>query len=129
MARKNSETAKKDEDDGPKASARHAKIARSKKNEVEDLKKKISTDHYLAKKYEAERKAAIGELPKEERKAAKEELRESIVKRKEAERRDKDALDDLIYIDKAEKRAASKAAVDDDEWVKGGRKKSKKDKN
>ncbi|MDR3206246.1 MAG: hypothetical protein LBT41_04040 [Candidatus Methanoplasma sp.] len=129
MAHKDSGDAKKSADKGPKASARHAKIARSKKDEIEILKKKIASDHRLAKEYEAKKRDAIYDLPKEERKAAKAELKEAVAGRKEAERKDRDALRDMIHGEKAEKRAVSKAAVNDDEWVEGGRKKPKEGKS
>ena len=109
----------------PKATARHAKMTQSKKDEIENLKNRISTDKYLAKKYESNRKTEIKALPKEDRAAAKEELKESIAKRKEAEMKDKDKLRELVQEDKREKGRVEKEPFDEDAWVKGGKKKAK----
>ncbi len=109
----------------PKATARHAKITRSKEEEIEILRKKIDTDKYLAKKYEANRKTEIKSLPKEDRSAAKAELRESIAKRKEAEKKDKEKLRMMMQEERYEKGSIGKESFDDDEWIKGGRKKKK----
>jgi len=106
----------------PKATARHAKMVRTKQEEIDSFKKKIETDKYLAKKYESSRRTEIKALPKEERAAAKAELKESIEKRKEAERRDRDRLRDLIYEERAEKRDLGKEQFDEDAWVKSGKK-------
>jgi len=110
----------------PKATARHAKITRTKEEEVEVLRKRIDNDKYLAKKYESNRKTEIKALPKSERAAAKAELKESIAKRKEAERKDREKLRELIYEDKAEKRNLASESFDEDAWIEGGRKKGKK---
>jgi len=109
----------------PKATARHAKMTQTKKDEIETLKAKIDTDKYLAKKYEANRKTEIKALPKEERAAAKTDLKESIAKRKEAEKKDREKLRDLMQEERVEKVNTDKEVFDEDAWVKGGRKKSK----
>ncbi|MCL1811781.1 MAG: hypothetical protein FWG41_06185 [Methanomassiliicoccaceae archaeon] len=109
----------------PKATARHAKIVRSKEEETESLKKKIDTDKYLAKKYESNRKTEIKALPKEERAAAKADLKESIAHRKEAERRDKEKLRGLQSEERSERRNLGKEPFDEDAWIKGGKKKDK----
>jgi len=109
----------------PKATARHARMTRTKKEEIEALKGKIDTDKYLAKKYESNRKTEIKALPKEDRAAAKAELKESIAKRKEAEKKDREKLRVLMQDEKAEKVDTDKEVFDEDAWVKGGKKKSK----
>jgi len=111
----------------PKATARHAKMTQTKKDEIESLKNRINTDKYLAKKYESNRKTEIKALPKEDRAAAKDELKESIAKRKEAERKDKDRLHELMQEDRRENVRVDKEPFDEDAWVKGGKKKSKKE--
>lgn len=110
----------------PKATARHAKMTQTKKDEIENLKNRISTDKYLAKKYESNRKTEIKALPKEDRAAAKEELKESIAKRKEAEKKDKERLRELMHEDKKENKP-EKDSFDEDTWVQGGKKKAKKE--
>ena len=112
----------------PKATARHAKMTRTKKEEIEAMKSRIETDKHLAKKYESNRKAEIKALPKSERAAAKAELRESVANRKEAERRDREKLQALMWEEKKEKvsTASGKEPFDEDAWVTGGRKKAKK---
>ncbi|MCL2032740.1 MAG: hypothetical protein FWG96_05680 [Methanomassiliicoccaceae archaeon] len=125
MASKKKDTPKASEKGyQPKATARHAKITKTKQDEIDSFKKKIDTDKYLAKKYESNRKTEIKALPKEERAAAKEELKESIRKRKEGEERDREKLRELIYEEKAEKRIG-KGSFDDEAWVKEGKKKKK----
>ena len=109
----------------PKATARHAKITKTREEEIDSLKKRIETDKHLAKKYESGRKAEIKALPRSERAAAKADLKESIKKRKEAEQRDKEKLRVLMTEEKTEKVRTDKEIFDDDEWVKGGRKKKK----
>ncbi|MDR0508332.1 MAG: hypothetical protein LBG63_00680 [Candidatus Methanoplasma sp.] len=110
----------------PKAAARHAKMMKTKQDEIEALQKKIETDKYLAKKYESSRKTEIKALPKEDRAAAKAELKESIAKRKEAEEKDKEKLRAMIQEEKREKVDADKEHFDDEAWVSGGKKKAKK---
>jgi hypothetical protein len=124
MASKKTKVSKKDEKYAPKAAARHAKLAKSKQDEIDSFKDKIYTDKHLAKKYETERKAEIKELPKAERAAAKAELKESIAKRKEGEARDRETLDELIREERVEKKLARSDTSEDDEWVNGGKKKS-----
>ena len=89
----------------PKATVRHAKIARTKKQQIEDAKNKFNTDRYLAKKYEAKRRDKIKELPKEEKKAAKAALKEDIKNRKIAEKEDKAAIKAMIAADRVEREA------------------------
>ncbi len=130
MASKKNNTKQKESNKGyqPKATARHAKIVKTREEEIEALKKRISNDKYLAKKYESNRRTEIKALPKEERKAAKEELKEHITKRKEAEERDKQKLRKMVHEEKEEKRNLGKEPFDEDAWVKGGKKKEKADK-
>lgn len=109
----------------PKATARHAKITKTKKEEIEILKKKIETDRHLAKKYESGRKTEIKALPKEDRAAAKAELRESIAKRKEAEEKDREKLRAMVYEERMERTDAEKEPFDEEAWLKGGRKKGR----
>jgi len=128
MASKKNETSKDDKKGyEPKATARHAKITKSKKDEIENLKQRIDTDKYLAKKYESNRKTEIKSLPKEDRAAAKADLKESISKRKESESKDKEKLRTLMREERSEKGAIEKAPFDEDAWVTGGKKKAKKD--
>ncbi|MDR2698386.1 MAG: hypothetical protein LBB30_01745 [Candidatus Methanoplasma sp.] len=110
----------------PKATARHAKITRTREEEIEAVKKRIDNDKYLAKKYEANRKTEIKALPKGERAAAKAELKDSIEKRKEAERKDREKLRSLVHEEKAEKRNLSSEPFDEETWIEEGRKKGKK---
>ncbi|MDR0523507.1 MAG: hypothetical protein LBG62_03705 [Candidatus Methanoplasma sp.] len=119
MAKKNDES-----DSGgyePKATARHEKISRAKRDDIESMKKKLAVDRGLAKKYEAERKKEIKELPKGERKAAKAELKESVAKRKEAERRDLEKIHELAHRERAAAKPP-KGKMSDEEWVEGGKK-------
>jgi len=129
MASKKNDTSKDDKKGyQPKATARHAKMTRTKQEEIEALKQRISTDKHLAKKYEANRKTEIKALPKEERAAAKAELRESIEKRKEAEERDREKLRALSREEKMERGGGEKSSFDEDAWISGGRKKAKRGK-
>jgi hypothetical protein len=123
MASKKPENDSKKDQYKPKATARHAKIVRTKQDEIDDFKAKIANDKYLAKKYETKRKEEIKALPKEERREAKEDLRESVQSRRDAERRDKDILRDMINGERESKRAAAGDSVNEAEWLKGGRKK------
>jgi len=126
MASKKKDTSKDDKKGNqPKATARHAKITRTKEEEIEILKKRIDNDKYLAKKYESNRKTEIKALPKGERAAAKAELKESIAKRKEAEKKDREKLRSLMYEEKAEKKNLSSEPFDEDAWIEGGKKKGK----
>lgn len=111
----------------PKATARHAKIVRTKEEEIEAFRKKIDTDKYLAKKYESNRRTEIKALPKEERSAAKAELRDAISKRKDAERKDKAKLRDMIRDEKATKGGIEKEPFDEDAWINDGKKNRKKE--
>jgi hypothetical protein len=126
MASKNKETSQ-DTKKGyePKATARHAKKNRTKQDDIDTLKKKIDTDKYLAKKYESNRKTEIKALPKEDRPAAKAELKESKEKRKEAEKKDREKLQAMIYEERTEKGRIEKESFDEEIWLKGGRKKGK----
>jgi Predicted membrane protein len=123
MASKKPENDSKKDQYKPKATARHAKIVKTKQEEIDDFKAKIANDKYLAKKYEAKRKEEIKALPKEERREAMSDLRESIQTRKEAERKDKEILRDMISGERESKRAAKGDAINENEWIKGGRKK------
>jgi hypothetical protein len=109
----------------PKATARHAKIVKTKKEETEALKQRIETDKYLAKKYESNRKTEIKALPKEERAEAKAELKESVAKRKETEKKDREKLRNLQSEEKTERKNLGKEPFDEDTSIEGGRKKSK----
>ena len=60
--------------DDAKAKARHAKIAKEKKDAEVKAKEKISDDKWKAIRAEERRKEEIKKLPKEERAAAKKEL-------------------------------------------------------
>jgi len=126
MASKKKETPK-DEKKGPqpKATARHAKMNKTRQEEIDALRSRIQTDKHLAKKYESNRKTEIKSLPREDRPAAKAELKETIRKRKEAEERDKEKLRTMMYEEKAEKKGIKDDGFDEDEWIKGGRKKKK----
>ncbi len=73
----------------PKATVRHEKIARSKKEELEAVRDRMSDDRYYARKAEASRRKEIKKLPKEERAEAKSKLKEDIAKRKTAEKESK----------------------------------------
>ena len=131
MASKNKKSTNKPQENKPKATARHAKIVKTKQEEIEDFKKKIANDKYLAKKYESKRKKEIRELPKEERSEAKKELNDSIEKRKDAEFRDKMILKDLMRGEKDAKRSSTEKPFDEDAWINEGKRKksSKKDKD
>jgi hypothetical protein len=123
MASKKPESDSKKDQYKPKATARHAKIVKTRQEEIDDFKAKIANDKHLAKKYEAKRKEEIKALPKEDRREAKADLRESIQSRKEAERRDKALLRDMVSGEREAKRSATGEVLNEDEWVKGGRKK------
>jgi len=127
MAQKKKQNSKvKDKGNQPKATARHAKITKTKQEEIEIFKKKIETDKYQAKKYESNRKSEIKALPKEDRAAARAELKESKAKRKENEKRDKEKLRSMINEEKVERKNAGKEPFDEEAWVKNGKKKGKK---
>ncbi|MCL1978761.1 MAG: hypothetical protein FWG60_01185 [Methanomassiliicoccaceae archaeon] len=111
----------------PKAAARHAKKVKTKQEEIEILKKKIDNDKYLAKKYESGRKTEIKALPKGERAAAKADLKESIAKRKEVEKKDRETLRIMENEERAEKRELGKEPFDEEAWIKGGKKKKKEE--
>lgn len=123
--KKQQKTAKTEEYQ-PKAAARHAKITKTKQDEIETFKRKIDNDKHLAKKYEGNRKTEIRALPKEDRAAAKAELKESVAKRKEAERRDREKLREMISTEKYETKNVGKEPFDEDTWIEGGRKKKNK---
>jgi hypothetical protein len=106
----------------PKATARHAKITKTKQEEIDAFKKKISTDKYLAKKYESDTKAEIRALPKEERAAAKEELRQSVARRKESEHEDKMKLRIMQHEERVDRVRRKDEVFDEEAWLKGGRK-------
>jgi len=126
MAPSKKDTSKEDKQGyQPKATARHAKMTRTKKEEIENLKQRIDTDKYLAKKYESNRKTEIKALPKEVCAAAKEELKESIAKRKESEAKDRERLRNLTREERKERGGVEKAPFNDDAWVSGGKKKGK----
>ena len=128
MASKKNETAKDDKKGyQPKATARHARMTKTKQEEIDALKKRIDTDKYLAKKYESSRKTEIKSLPRGDRAAAKAELKESIAKRKEAESRDREKLRALMWEEKKEKVAVEKSPFDEEAWVSGGKKKTRKE--
>ncbi|MCL2296515.1 MAG: hypothetical protein FWC29_05505 [Methanomassiliicoccaceae archaeon] len=127
MASKKKDVSKEDKKEyQPKAAARHAKMMKTKQEEIETLQKKIDTDKYLAKKYESNRKTEIKALPKEDRAAAKAELKESIAKRKEAESRDKEKLRDMVREERRGNTDVEKD-LEDEAWISGGRKKAKKE--
>lgn len=86
MAKEDSKKGSNDKKYQPKATVRHAKIAKSKIDEVEDQKLKMENERYYAKKNEAKRRKEIKELPKEERAEAKAKLKADIVKRKADEK-------------------------------------------
>ena len=94
----------------PKATVRHAKIAQSKSNEVEEAKTKMENERYYAKKSEAKRRKETKELPKEERPAAKAKLKEEIAKRKANEKEAKQKF--------AELKAEERRRKDIEEWRK-----------
>jgi hypothetical protein len=127
MASKNKKDTSQNNKKGyqPKATARHAKITKTKQEEIESFKKKIDTDRHLAKKYESNRKTEIKALPKEERAVAKAELKESIASRKEGEAKDKEKLRIMMYEEKTEKKNLGKEPFDEDAWIRGGRKKGR----
>ena len=126
MAQKKKQNSKaKEKGNQPKATARHAKITKTKQEEIESFKKKIATDKHLAKKYESNRKAEIKALPKEDRAAARAELKESKAKRKEMEKNDKEKLRGMINEEKVERKNSGKEPFDEEAWVKDGKKKGK----
>ena len=129
MASKKVKSEDNSSENKPKATARHAKIVRSKQDEIESFRVKIANDKHLAKKYEAKRKEEIKVMPKEDRGQAKLELKQSIADRKEAERRDKILLRDMVRGEKAAKSAADGNSFDEEKWVEGGKKNKKNDKS
>ena len=72
--------------DDAKAKARHAKIAREKKDAEIKAKEKVSDEKWKAIRAEEKRKEEIKKLPKEERAAARKELKEQIRHRKDVEK-------------------------------------------
>jgi hypothetical protein len=126
MAQKKKQNSKvKEKGYEPKATARHAKITKTKQEEIEAFKKKIATEKHLAKKADSNRKAEIKSLPKGDRPGARAELKDSIEKRKETERKDKEKLRSMINEEKVEKRNLGKEPFDEEAWIKGGKKKKK----
>ncbi|MCL2318411.1 MAG: hypothetical protein FWC44_05120 [Methanomassiliicoccaceae archaeon] len=128
MASKKKESPKEEKKGNqPKATARHAKMNKTRQEEIEALKSKIETEKHQAKKYESNRKTEIKALPKEDRPAAKEELKESIRKRKDAEERDREKLQAMMNDERAERiSGTSKDSFDEDAWILGGRRNKKK---
>ena len=95
-----------------KATARHEKMARSKKEKVEELRFRISTEQSSYGKKKADGKQRIKELPKEERPAAKAALdtelagiKANIAKLKEELKEAKAA----VKADEAKSKEAKKA--------------------
>ncbi|MDR1404739.1 MAG: hypothetical protein LBJ20_04140 [Candidatus Methanoplasma sp.] len=109
----------------PKATARHAKMTRTKQEEIDAFKKKIDTDKYLSKKYESDRKTEIKELPKDERAAAKAELKESIERRKETEYKDRMKLRMMHHEGRVSRVKQKQEPFDEEAWLKNGRKKDR----
>ncbi|UAL07230.1 MAG: hypothetical protein KRP56_05155 [Candidatus Methanogranum gryphiswaldense] len=110
----------------PKATVRHDKIAKSRKDELLSAKEKIANDRYMAKKAEARRRKAIKDMPKEERGPAKTQLKEDIVRRKAAHKEAKekykaDVAAERVRIEAEEEEESEK------EDKKASRAKTKKD--
>ena len=93
--------------DDAKAKARHEKIAREKRDAEVRAKEKISDDKWKAIRAEEKRKEEIKKLPKEERAAARKELKEQIRHRKAVEKEQKRARKEA---EKAKREAARKEA-------------------
>ena len=70
--------------DDAKAKARHAKIAKEKVDAEKKAKQKIEDDKWKAKRAEERRREEIKKLPRDQRAAAKAELKEQIRHRKYA---------------------------------------------
>jgi len=127
MASKKKDTPKDDKKGyQPKATARHAKMTKTRQEEIDALKQRIETDKHLAKKAESSRRKEIKALPKEDRPAAKAELKESVQKRKDNELKEREKLRAMINEERTEKVEASKDSFDEDEWIKSGRKNKKR---
>jgi colicin import membrane protein len=109
----------------PKATVRHDKIARSRKDELASAKEKISNDKYMAKKAEARRRKAIKDLPKEERAAARTQLKEDIVRRKAAHKEAKEKYKANVIAER-ERREAEEDKEDSDNRAKALESKKKK---
>jgi len=113
----------------PKAVKRHEKISRSKIDEIDAFRERIANNKHKAKSYESSRKQEIKNLPKEERRQAKEDLKESIRERKLAEMDDKETLREMIAEergDRVNKKGVTTSkrgdSFDEDAWIAGGRK-------
>jgi len=97
-------------DTGAKASVRHEKIARSKEDELQARKEKVSNGKYALKKMKKEREKEVDKLPKEDRAAAKEKLKAEIAKKEASLKQEqKELVQDLDAKDDAD-RTAKKAA-------------------
>ncbi|AGI47613.1 hypothetical protein TALC_00614 [Thermoplasmatales archaeon BRNA1] len=70
-------------DNSPKATKRHEKLARSKKQEVENLEVKISMEQSALRHFKDDRAQQCKKLPREERAAFKADTRREVAKRKE----------------------------------------------
>lgn len=110
----------------PKATVRHDKIARSRKDELISAKEKIANDKYMAKKAEARRRKAIKDLPKEERGPAKAQLKEDIVRRKAAHKEAKAKYKADVAAERV-RREAEEEEESEKEDKKASRAKTKKD--
>ncbi|MBQ8644381.1 MAG: hypothetical protein IJ469_06965 [Candidatus Methanomethylophilaceae archaeon] len=66
-------------DNGPKAKARHEKIANERKEAQIKAKQKVEDDRWKVRFAEERRKEEIKKLPREERAEAKRQLKEQIV--------------------------------------------------
>ena len=88
--------------DDAKAKARHAKIAKEKVDAEKKAKQKIEDDKWKAKRAEERRREEIKKLPRDQRAAAKAELKEQIRHRKQVEKEQKAKLKEDIRKRKEE---------------------------
>ena len=99
-------------DNGPKAKARHEKIANERKEAQIKAKQKVEDDRWKVRFAEERRKEEIKKLPREERAEAKRQLKEQIRHRKAVEREQKLArrAEEQARAEKERKEAQMKAA-------------------
>ncbi len=96
--------AKKVNDKGAKATERHAAIAANRKKEEVNMKERLADNKFRNSTLIKDRRSDIGKLPKEERPAAKEELRKFIDDLKAQEVADKEAYQKFIRVRKEKER-------------------------
>ncbi len=96
--------AKKEINSNAKAKERHAAIAADRRKEESEMKNRLSENRSRNKAVVKKRRRQIGELPKEERADAKEDLRKFIGELKAQEAAEKEAYKKVVSERKEKER-------------------------